>query len=471
MKLIQYFHSATGWLAIAIFLRLGSGILLLPLILRYVPEDQLGLWYVFLSLGNAAVIIDLGFSKTAIRSVAALWAGAGQLTAQGVALADKAMPNYGGVRDLLAAMRMLYLVMALVVALYLIFADHFLIPWNAEGGLTPDSPRFAWYVYAAGQVVTSYTRWQVPVLAGIGKMRLSQQYVAASTMIYLGTATFLLVSGYELLGIAIGQIVQIALGRMLFAHALKRFVPVSLTRVSLSTAFSIVSTIWPNTWRHGCMILSGTLVASTNTLIVANQFGLEQASRFGLSQQLFGLVEQLAGILVAAKIADLTALQVRGELGAMRKMVLPRVSASWLLFCGGAFVIILAVPSVLHLLDSKTSLLTPDALQLLAAERFFQFSQNQHVRLIVATNRIPFLMGYIVSMLLVPPLAWFGASYAGITGLIAANLIVQWLYNNPVSTLHAANDLGFGIMEYYRAAIMSLVEQFGKLKPRFTVVM
>lgn len=146
MKLIQYFHSATGWLAIAIFLRLGSGVLLLPLILRYVPEDQLGLWYVFLSLGNAAVIIDLGFSKTAIRSVAALWAGAGQLTAQGVGLADKAVPNYGGVRDLLAAMRLLYFLMALVVAVYLIIADHFLIPWTAENDLTLNSPRFAWYV-------------------------------------------------------------------------------------------------------------------------------------------------------------------------------------------------------------------------------------------------------------------------------------------------------------------------------------
>jgi len=471
MKLIQYFHSATGWLAIAIFLRLGSGVLLLPLILRYVPEDQLGLWYVFLSLGNAAVIIDLGFSKTAIRSVAALWAGAGQLTAQGVGLADKAIPNYGGVRDLLAAMRLLYFLMALVVAVYLIIADHFLIPWTAENDLTLNSPRFAWYVYAAGQVVTSYTRWQVPVLAGIGKMRLSQQYVAVSTVIYLGTATFLLVIGYELLAIAIGQIVQIVLGRMLFAHALKRFVPVSLTRISLSTAFSIVSTIWPNTWRHGCMILSGTLVASTNTLIVANQFGLEQASRFGLTQQLFGLVEQLAGILVAAKIADLTVLQVQGKVGAMRRMVLPRVSASWLLFSGGALVIILAVPYILHLIHSKTSLLTVDALQLLAAERFFQFNQNQHVRLVVATNRIPFLGGYIVSMLLVPPLAWLGASYAGIMGLIAANLVVQWFYNNPTSTFYAANNLGFGVMEYYRAAIMSLAAKFGRLRPRATVVL
>lgn len=471
MKFIQYFHSATGWLAIALFLRLGSGILLLPLILRYVPENQLGLWYVFLSVGNAAVMIDLGFSKTAIRSVSALWAGAGQLTAQGVALADRAMPNYGGVRDLLAAMRLLYLLMALVVAIYLIIADYFLIPWGAVSDLTPNSPRFAWYVYAAGQVVTAYTRWQIPVLTGIGKMRLSQQYVAASTVIYLGTAAFLLVIGYELLGIAIGQLVQIVLGRILFANALKRFVPVSLTRISLSTLFSIVSTIWPNTWRHGCMILSGTLVASTNTLIVANQLGLEQASRFGLSQQLFGLLEQLAGILVAAKIADLTALQVQGKLDAMRRMVLPRLSASWLLFSAGAFVIILIGPSILHLLDSKTSLLAPAALQLFAAERFFQFNQNQHVRLVVATNRIPFLTGYIVSMLLVPPLAWFGASYAGIMGLIAANFIVQWLYNNPVSALHAANDLGFGVMEYYRAAIMSLAEKFGRLKSMCTVVL
>src|SRR3977135_2891590 len=81
-------RSAVSWSLIAAVLRFGSSLLLLPLILWRIPSDELGLWYVFISLGALAALMDLGFAHTVTRAAGYLWAGARMLLPFGIALAD-----------------------------------------------------------------------------------------------------------------------------------------------------------------------------------------------------------------------------------------------------------------------------------------------------------------------------------------------------------------------------------------------
>src|SRR5690606_17932517 len=76
--------SAVAWSFLGTALRVGSGILLLPLLLRSLPKEQLGLWYVFISLGGLIGLLDMGFAPTASRAIAYLWAGAQELLPHGV---------------------------------------------------------------------------------------------------------------------------------------------------------------------------------------------------------------------------------------------------------------------------------------------------------------------------------------------------------------------------------------------------
>ena len=52
------------WVYASRFLTLGINILLLPLIMRYLSEDELGLWYVFSSIAPDVNIFDFGFNST-----------------------------------------------------------------------------------------------------------------------------------------------------------------------------------------------------------------------------------------------------------------------------------------------------------------------------------------------------------------------------------------------------------------------
>src|SRR5262249_33856464 len=106
-------QSAVAWSLFATAFRLLSGVLVLPLIVRVLPSDHLGLWYVFLSLQGIAALFDLGFSPAVTRAAGYLWGGAQELKKFGVAqmqTGDRANlePNYPLLTSLVATMRLYY---------------------------------------------------------------------------------------------------------------------------------------------------------------------------------------------------------------------------------------------------------------------------------------------------------------------------------------------------------------------------
>src|SRR6266478_1189556 len=104
-------QSAVAWSFLATGFRLLSGVLVLPLMVRRLPSDHLGLWYVFLSLQGIASLFDLGFSPAVTRAAGYLWAGAQQLREFGIAPVDadthaNLQPNYELLSSLVATMRL-----------------------------------------------------------------------------------------------------------------------------------------------------------------------------------------------------------------------------------------------------------------------------------------------------------------------------------------------------------------------------
>jgi O-antigen/teichoic acid export membrane protein len=51
-------QSAVAWTFLTTMLRVGANVFVLPLILRKLPPEHLGLWYVFLTIGGIALMAD-----------------------------------------------------------------------------------------------------------------------------------------------------------------------------------------------------------------------------------------------------------------------------------------------------------------------------------------------------------------------------------------------------------------------------
>jgi len=72
-----------AWGYISLFLVQGINVILLPFILVFLSEKELGLWYTFTSLYGLAMLIDFGFQATISRNISYIWSGAENIKSTG----------------------------------------------------------------------------------------------------------------------------------------------------------------------------------------------------------------------------------------------------------------------------------------------------------------------------------------------------------------------------------------------------
>src|SRR5579872_6162324 len=87
--------SAVAWSSLFNALRLASGLILLPLVLRKFTTSDLGMYYVLLSLSALVPLVDFGFGPTIGRFVSYATAGAETIQTHGLSKpGSPAGPNY-----------------------------------------------------------------------------------------------------------------------------------------------------------------------------------------------------------------------------------------------------------------------------------------------------------------------------------------------------------------------------------------
>ena len=76
--------SASFWNVIYNGLRIGGNIITLPLALKMLPANEMGLFYTFGAVGGMAMFMDLGMGATVSRQATYIYSGAKRLTASGI---------------------------------------------------------------------------------------------------------------------------------------------------------------------------------------------------------------------------------------------------------------------------------------------------------------------------------------------------------------------------------------------------
>jgi hypothetical protein len=110
----RIWHSSEAWTFLGTAVRVSANIVVLPMLVMLVPRQELGLWYVFGSLGALFSLLDLGFASNVTRATGFLWGGAPRLLPFGIAPAtprppgETHQPNYAVLSNLVATLALYY---------------------------------------------------------------------------------------------------------------------------------------------------------------------------------------------------------------------------------------------------------------------------------------------------------------------------------------------------------------------------
>lgn len=449
----RFSQSAVAWSLFAISIRLLGGVLVLPLIVRKLPSDHLGLWYVFLTLQGIATLFDLGFSPAVTRGAGYIWAGAQQLKKFGVARVEAYQPtptepNYELLNGLVVTMRLYYRFFGVASGLVMLIAGGAWI-WLKTQHL-PDATtlRLSYVVFVFGGFLNATGDLWPALLSGINGVRIAQKILLGSTLI-----NFLVTAGGLFAHFGIWALVFGTVGGGCFIRWSGRAFFVHLAGTQLNprapVQFKLIASLWPMAWRSGLVSLGAFLVLSANTLICSAFLDLKLTASYGLSLSLIGMLTYASSIFTQIKLPIVNQLRAIGQTQEIVELWIQRTRISIAIYIFGGLFLIFSGNYVLQLVGSKTMLLPRAELALAVLVFGLAMHHVLYAWLVISENQNPFVLPSLLSGAGTVLFSVLLTPHLGILGMLVAQGCTEACFDNWWPIYRAIQGLGLSWTEYW----------------------
>lgn len=450
MAVISIGRKDVVWSYIGNFFRLAANILLLPFMLHFLSDDDLGMWYVFAGISQFVVLLDFGFAPALSRNISYIWCGAQELKKESIADSG-GETDFFAFKKVLSTCRLIYLSIAIVAFILLSTLGTFYI---LSLDSTNNTVFVSWVVYGIGVVLNLYYSYFTSFLRGVGAIAENNIAGVISKTVQILLSCILLYSGCGLLGASIGYLVSGIVLRVYSVRAFYKYqhigqaLKIVLNKVPFKECWDMFKVIWYNASKEGLIMISNYLTSQANTLICSSVLGLATTGSYGISVQLATVVCGISGIPYSTyQPKMLEKLLNKDKNGGIRLF-----SGSMLLFFIAylllALCAVLAMPVILWL--KPTFNVDYSMLAMLFVFMFVDKCYHLFTSYISNFNKLPYTIPFIVSSVCSVFLSFIVAKYTnlGIWALIIAPLAVALVYNAWRWPIYVLKDNNIGFCEF-----------------------
>jgi len=420
--------SASFWNVIYNGLRIGGNIITLPLALRMLPANEMGLFYTFGAVAGIAMFMDLGMGATVSRQATYIYSGAKHLTSSGIPeSSEDGKTDIGLFSRFVSTVRKIYTIIGFITGILLIIPGGIFISKSIIASGMSAHFIFAWIIYACAASHSLATGFWSNFLMGIKEERLS-----AVIGVYAQLGYILLVIIGLVCGIGIWSYTIALLASGVSQRTISKYYFVLKSKVSdyLKADFRMLKVFWPMSWRLWIVLISMYVFQKASVIISSKQLGLEVTAGYGLALSLFSIVYQVTSTPLFVAYPGISRLRVMGNYVGIRSIFLKRLYCS-MAICGLALVgIIFIGPYFLTLAGSHTHLPTKPLLLMAALFFLCDKHQGEYFSLVLSENQNPFIIPYAMTAVLSIALMALGATYWGLFGLILGQGVSQTAINN-----------------------------------------
>jgi O-antigen/teichoic acid export membrane protein len=448
--ILKRLHTSTvAWSWAANGLRLAIGVFLLPLVLRKLSTEELGMYYVLLSVVALAPVIDFGFSPTIIRFVSYAMGGAETIQPHGFVKATSSAPNRRLLWQLFFTTRSLYRYMALAVFAVVGAWGTYMVELRIHEMPSAGVTRAAWAIALAATIFDIYSSWALIFLRGMNEVLVSVQISVAASVVKFGVAAGLLLGGAGLLSLPLGSLAG-SLTQQCLARWQCRKRLGSHPLPEPAHVWENLRILWPTSWRLGVVTLSGCLVLQANTAICVSVLGLAEYAQYGLSSQLVGIAAGMATVWTMVKWQLIGQYRAQHDYAAMQRVLWPRFWLQNFTFLVLAAGLIVCGPPLLRCFGSGKQMLPLGWLLLLTLHAFIEMHLGFWIALISTENRIPYLWPGVATCVVIVGLSLglIHATTLGIGALVVAPLLAGSFFNYWYWPLAGARTLNTRLFRF-----------------------
>jgi hypothetical protein len=437
------------------FVRFGSAIFVLPLILKFFTPIEQSFWFFINTILGFAMLADSGFGPTLIRAVSYFNSGADYMprNKKEYDLLDKIAdeePNLTMLKNLLTTANRIYIYLG-AFAVIMLSTGGLAATWNILklSGHQID-------IWIAFVIVIPYCYFMILSVKWTSFMR-GLGYIAAEARFGVFQGVIRIIIFVILLLFHLGPAYLV--GYMLLEAIIKyfyiqwfvlRWFKSKKVELDNRTFFDkqIFASLWSATWRTG-LLFWGAYGIQSGTSILASQ--IEDAvlmANFLLTMRIISFVLGIARAPFYTNVPKIYQLAAKKDMPN-----LSRKSSGYMFlgFCVMIFAIVFIIlfgnPS-LELLGIETRFVPLFMLLIIAITELLDLHASFHATIYTSTNHVPFVLPATISGALLLLIGFKILPTYGLLGIVIAKFIIQFLFNNWYSPYLSLKLMKWPIHKY-----------------------
>lgn len=423
------------WTILATFFKIGAGVLLLPLILRKLPSETVGIWTIFATITQLTGLFDFGFNPSFARNVAYVFSGVRSLKKEGyVAVEDVNSVDYSLLARTIRAMRYFYSRMAVVLFVLFATVGTMYVYTLTRDYMGDEREVFvAWIVVVLVNSYNLYTLYYESLLNGRGLIKQSQQIIFVGNFVYVVFASILILLDCGLIAIVSSQAISVFLVRYLSKRAFYTDeIKTNLLSVDDSDYKQVLSVIMPNAVKVGLTSLGGFIINKSSVFIGSLFVSLEMMASYGITMQLLTVIGTFGGIFTRVYLPKIFQWRVEGRKDLVKKIFYLSSGVMFVVFALSSVIIVLWGDWMLTMLHSGTMLLPTGLLILAFVQYYLEYNHSNSAQYLLSKNEVPFFKASLLSAVGVLVLLGIFVVWLdfGLLGMILAPTLAQAVYQN-----------------------------------------
>lgn len=451
------------WSYVAKLFQIGSGLVTLPLILRLLTTEEVGMNYLMLTVSSIVGLMDFGFSPQFGRNFTYVNSGARRLCREGVEEERGGSIDWHLLSVLISTARFVYRRLSILALIVMLTFGTGYIWYLTEGFTNVNNSLYIWILYSFSTYFNIYFSYYSSLLTGSGMIRESSQAAILSKSAYLVLCTLFLLLGWGLFAVVAANFIAPFVQRYVsyrayFKPELKaRLAEQTVTRKDIRETFSI---IWFNAKKLGINFIGAYAVNKMGMFIIGFFLPLATIGSYGLLTQLTTIVSGIANTMFVTYLPKVSNCRVTGDRPMLKRTISFSMVVGQIIMLAGALGIIFVAPYLLELIKSQTMLPSRLICVLYLVIVALELNHSEFASVISTENKIPYVVPSLVSGGVIVLLTFIALKFTtlGLLGVVLVQGIVQAAYNNWRWPLWVFRELDMSISEFYGTGFDSILK-------------
>lgn len=388
------------WGYIAQFFSIASGLITLPLILKILSMEEIGLNYLMLTVGSLVSLFDFGFAPQFGRNITYVFSGVQELKRKGVGLVGtESSINYRLLATMIHTAKYVYKRLGVISLIVMLTLGSLYIYIVTDGFITVNNALLIWIVYSVSAYLNIYYSYYTALLMGKGLIMESKKAMVYSKIVYILLVFIFLAMDMGLLGVAVANLISPFVSRYLsYSYFFTEDIIENIGKYSISSKESkeLFKVIWYNAKKLGFISVAASTLTYLSTFIIGLYLPLTDVASYGLMVQLVGFTGAISTSFFFFSFPKITALYVQNNFKKVVQLFSFSILIFFILYIIGSLVLFV-VPTFLLLLKSNTTLPTVFVLFLCAFFGFIEKNQSLFSNMLLLENEVPFFKSSLIT--------------------------------------------------------------------------